>query len=195
MWPTEFELKWFEVIETADNFLTHPNISIIHSWWRAHVNKNIRIWINWIAGANCLWWYAWLYKNVVSCFLKESHDCETSVKWMGNAFRTDPTLSQTGFCTKLEYSINRHACFRFSFEGVLQAIYAFDRGPLECEKNATICMFRDPQAVLKALDVEDAKFYLDFIYLGIFFFGLRTLCYFVLKWRVRSHWWKSAFCV
>ena len=68
-------------------------IIIIHSWWHVICQwKHIKIWINWIAGADeedCQWRYAWLYKNVLSCFLKEPKDCETSVKWTGRAFQTD----------------------------------------------------------------------------------------------------------
>ena len=77
---------------------------------------------------------------------------------------------------------------RYSFEGVLQAVYGFDREPLECTENdVTLCKFRVGEDILKQLDVEDAKFYVDFIALCVFFLVLRIGCYFVLRWRVRVH--------
>ena len=84
---------------------------------------------------------------------------------------------------------------RYSFEGVLQAIYGFDREQLECKEedivicgaNVPMCMFQNAEDVLKKLDVEDAKFYLDFIILCIFFVILRAACYLVLRWRAKVH--------
>lgn len=79
-------------------------------------------------------------------------------------------------------------CRRFSFEGVLQAIYGFDRDELECGCNNPMeCLFVDPKTVLRGLDVEDAKFHLDLIILCAFFAVLRVACYLVLRWRVRIH--------
>jgi ATP-binding cassette subfamily G (WHITE) protein 1 len=77
---------------------------------------------------------------------------------------------------------------RYSFEGTLQAIYGFDREPLDCDKNVTEiyqCRFRDPSEVLKELDVDQAKFHIDFIALCAFFVLLRIGCYVMLRWRVK----------
>lgn len=73
---------------------------------------------------------------------------------------------------------------RYSFEGVLQAIYGFDRDTLECEKQP--CYFSKPEEILQQMDVQDAKFYIDFIVLCAFFVILRIGCYFVLRWRVKA---------
>lgn len=72
---------------------------------------------------------------------------------------------------------------RYSFEGVLQAIYGFDRGALDCKN---VCLISKAADVLEQLDVEHAKFYVDFIVLCIFFVIIRIGCYFVLRWRVKS---------
>ncbi|BFZ25912.1 hypothetical protein BsWGS_28950 [Bradybaena similaris] len=73
---------------------------------------------------------------------------------------------------------------RYAFEGTLQAIYGLDRGSLNC--NQRHCLFRQGTDVLEKLDVENAKFYIDFIVLCVFFVILRAACYLVLRWRVKS---------
>ncbi|KAK2146992.1 hypothetical protein LSH36_575g02033 [Paralvinella palmiformis] len=77
---------------------------------------------------------------------------------------------------------------RYSFEGVLQAIYGFDREPLVSNlKEQSMFMFHSGEDVLKELDVENAKFYIDFIVLVGFFILLRLACYLVLRWKVKVH--------
>ncbi|CAG5117563.1 unnamed protein product [Candidula unifasciata] len=73
---------------------------------------------------------------------------------------------------------------RYAFEGTLQAIYGLDRGNLHCDEN--FCIFQQGTDVLEKLDVENAKFYIDFIVLCAFFVVLRGACYLVLRWRVKS---------
>ena len=83
--------------------------------------------------------------------------------------------------------------YSYSFEGVLTTIYGFDRAELECTEPEKGCTFRDPKQMLKQLDVEDAKFYIDFAILLAFFLFLRIACYLVLRWRVKVHWlWSSS---
>ncbi|XP_045207115.1 ATP-binding cassette sub-family G member 4-like isoform X2 [Mercenaria mercenaria] len=76
----------------------------------------------------------------------------------------------------------------YAFEGVLQAVYGFDREALDCEKAAQSpeCRYVESENVLSDLDVSDAKFYIDFIALCVFFIVLRVSCYFVLRWRVKA---------
>lgn len=78
---------------------------------------------------------------------------------------------------------------------MLQAIYGFDREPLECGNKNTmdpaeqeLCrILQSPKKILEDLDVEGAVFYLDFIWMCVFFIGLRIVCYIVLWWRVKVH--------
>lgn len=75
---------------------------------------------------------------------------------------------------------------RYSFEGVLHAIYGFDRENLECAEDQPVkCQFNKPKDILEQWDVENV-FYVDFIILCTFFIILRIGCYFVLRWRVKS---------
>ena len=106
-------------------------IIIIHSWWRDICQwKHIKIWINWIVGADkedCQWRYAWLYENVLSCFLKESKDCETSVKWTGRAFQTDGATWWKAWLAKLVLATSTWRWFVELDRSDLDAVWKLSR--------------------------------------------------------------------
>ena len=81
---------------------------------------------------------------------------------------------------------------RYSWEGMIVAIYGNNRGALSCE-DITKCRFRQSEEVLDSMDIEESalhitqgKFYFDCVVLGLFFVTLRLVTYMVLRYKIKS---------
>lgn len=82
---------------------------------------------------------------------------------------------------------------RYSWEGMLVAIYGNNRGALDCDADDRRCLFRKSEDVLDAMDIEETalnidqgKFYFDCVVLGLFFLTLRLVTYMVLRYKIKT---------
>lgn len=73
---------------------------------------------------------------------------------------------------------------RYGFEGTLLSIYGFDRKALHCSE--AYCHYKSPKKFLEEMDIAGAEFWVDFLVLFIFFIALRTIGYFVLRWKLKA---------
>lgn len=68
--------------------------------------------------------------------------------------------------------------FRYIFEGLMRAIYGYDRGELECYATSNFCYYRTAEQFLKDFQMEGNEFDWDMAVLGIFLI-LLLLAFFV----------------
>ncbi|KAF0306025.1 ATP-binding cassette sub-family G member 4 [Amphibalanus amphitrite] len=72
---------------------------------------------------------------------------------------------------------------RYSFEGLMLAVYGNGRGDMHCSQ--PYCHFRSPEKFLKEMDMLDSSYWVDVAVLAGMTVGLRLLGYFVLRWKLR----------
>ena len=82
---------------------------------------------------------------------------------------------------------------RYSWEGMLVAIYGNNRGALDCGDEPHRCRFPQSGDVLDAMDIDESalqidqgKFYFDCVVLGLFFVTLRLITYMVLRYKIKT---------
>ncbi|XP_072376337.1 ATP-binding cassette sub-family G member 1 isoform X2 [Diabrotica undecimpunctata] len=83
--------------------------------------------------------------------------------------------------SKAMYFLSYISYVSFSVEGVMQAIYGYDRGPLYCPEEAEFCQYVSPELVLKDVGMSKPNYWVDIIYLTCTFLTFRTIAFVTLK--------------
>ena len=67
---------------------------------------------------------------------------------------------------------------------------------LDCDSSGDSkkCIYKKSADFLADMDVEGARFWVDFLVLTAMFIILRVIAYFVLRWKVKSDRWIQSNC-
>ncbi|CAL8105270.1 unnamed protein product [Calicophoron daubneyi] len=80
---------------------------------------------------------------------------------------------------------------RYSFSAAMKATYGLNRSKLDCSRRrptrVSFPCIQNPALVLDAMNVEQYDMCIDFLVLLLFFFALRVLGYFALRWRIKLY--------
>ncbi|XP_012285822.1 ATP-binding cassette sub-family G member 1 [Orussus abietinus] len=82
------------------------------------------------------------------------------------------------------YYVSYLSYFRYAMEGMAQALYGFNREKLPCPAEVPYCHYRNPSTILVELSMNDAKFWMDMLILGVNMVVLRLVAYCTLKWKI-----------
>ncbi|XP_043199881.1 ATP-binding cassette sub-family G member 1-like [Amphibalanus amphitrite] len=72
---------------------------------------------------------------------------------------------------------------RYSFEGLMLAVYGFDREDMHC--SVPFCHYRSPKKFLKELDMLESDYWTDVLALSVMTVLLRLVGYFVLRYKLK----------
>jgi len=103
---------------------------------------------------------------------------------------TIPFLLFSGFFVNLDAIpsymgwISYVSFMRYSFEGSMLAIYAFERDNLACSQ--PYCHYKFASKILEQFNMQDSLFMCSILSLLVCFFVIRLAAYFVLRWKIRT---------
>jgi len=86
------------------------------------------------------------------------------------------------------YYISYINYFRYSFEGIIQALYGFHRESLRCPSHVDYCHFRVPSMILEELSMSKSMFWTDVTVLFGWFVIIRIIVYVSLKRKLSKIW-------
>ncbi|KYQ53045.1 ATP-binding cassette sub-family G member 4 [Trachymyrmex zeteki] len=82
---------------------------------------------------------------------------------------------------RILYYVSYMNFFRFAFDGLIQAIYGFQRETIPCPSNIDYCHLRTPSLILEELNMTKSIFWIDVVVLFAWFIVIRTVAYVTLK--------------
>lgn len=106
------------------------------------------------------------------------------------AVLTSTMLALAGFLIffnhmpQILYYVSYINYFRFTLDGLVQAIYGFQRETLHCPNDIEYCHFRVPSLILEEMCMSKSIFWVDVIVLFAWFVIIRTMTYVSLKRRL-----------
>ncbi|KAB7503421.1 hypothetical protein Anas_12765 [Armadillidium nasatum] len=72
----------------------------------------------------------------------------------------------------------------YCYQGSFKITYGLDRNNLHCSE--AFCFFKNPKKILQEFDINNSGLWFDCVILLIYFFIIRILGYFILRWKVRK---------
>ena len=84
------------------------------------------------------------------------------------------------------YYVSYLSYLRYSFDGLMQAVYGFNREKLVCPKGEMYCHYRTPETLMTELSLNDGKYWVDVLVLLVNFVVLRIVGYVTLKRKLSS---------
>lgn len=76
---------------------------------------------------------------------------------------------------------------RYGLEGLITALYGFNRGTLYCPPTEILCEFGAPPVLLQTMQMKHAVFWIDFLALIIILVFLKITTYYLLRQRLRPN--------
>ena len=74
--------------------------------------------------------------------------------------------------------------FSFCFDGLVTALYGFDRGELICPDSEIYCHLSDSELILKQVNISGTMYWFDAGMMLVFVAGVRMMSYIALKFKL-----------
>lgn len=87
---------------------------------------------------------------------------------------------------KVMYFLTYISYISFSTEGLMHALYGFDRAPLNCPYEADYCHITASEDLLKSMGMESPNYWLDVGYLFCSFIAFRTVAFITLRRKLAT---------
>ncbi|XP_048521447.1 ATP-binding cassette sub-family G member 1 isoform X3 [Dendroctonus ponderosae] len=107
------------------------------------------------------------------------------------AISTVTMLSVAGFLcffphmNTVFYYASNLSYFSFSMEGLLQAVYGYNREKLVCPEDEIFCLYTSPKQFLTELGMDKLPYWVDVGWITGYFILFRLLAYYSLKFRLK----------